>query len=70
MIYITGDTHRDFSRLYKLNKSEDDMLKVKNDIVAEFDNNAANQVMIDINSEKKEYKSKTKLLIYIFTVLL
>lgn len=29
MIYITGDTHRDFSRIYKLEKDTDNMLIVK-----------------------------------------
>ena len=31
MIYITGDTHRDFSRLYGLEVSSDDMLIILGD---------------------------------------
>ena len=31
MVYITGDTHRDFSRLYKLEENNDDMLIVLGD---------------------------------------
>ena len=31
MIYITGDTHRDFSRLYNLEENENDMLIVLGD---------------------------------------
>ena len=32
MIYITGDTHRDFSRIYKLEKDTDNMLIVLGDV--------------------------------------
>ena len=32
MIYITGDTHRDFSRLYNLNLKEDDMVIILGDV--------------------------------------
>lgn len=32
MIYITGDTHRDFSRIYKLEKDSDNMLIVLGDV--------------------------------------
>ena len=31
MIYITGDTHRDFSRLFKLKQNKDNMLIVLGD---------------------------------------
>ncbi len=31
MIYITGDIHRDFSRLYNLEENENDMLIVLRD---------------------------------------
>ena len=32
MIYITGDTHRDFSRLYDLETNENDMLIILGDV--------------------------------------
>ncbi|CDD28290.1 putative uncharacterized protein [Clostridium sp. CAG:433] len=32
MIYITGDTHRDFARLYNLNFTEDDILIILGDV--------------------------------------
>ena len=32
MIYITGDTHRDFTRLYNLNFTEDDILIILGDV--------------------------------------
>lgn len=32
MIYIIGDTHRDFSRVYKLKKDCDNMLIVLGDV--------------------------------------
>ena len=31
MLYITGDTHRDFSRLYSLEASSDDILIILGD---------------------------------------
>ena len=32
MIYITGDIHRDFSRIYKLKKDSDNLLIVLGDV--------------------------------------
>ena len=32
MMYITGDTHRDFSRLYNLNKTKENMLIILGDV--------------------------------------
>ena len=49
-----------FGEKYVISEMENPNDMASDCLVAEFDNNAANQVMIDINSEKKEYKSKTK----------
>ena len=57
MIYITGDTHRDFSRLYKLNESEDDMLIVLGDA-------GINYYLNEEDIRFKEYLKKFKLKIF------
>ena len=46
MIYITGDIHRDFSRIYKLEKDIDNMLIVLGDVGINY----------YLNEEDKNYK--------------
>ena len=50
MIYITGDTHRDFSRIYKLEKDTDNMLIVLGDVGINY----------YLNEEDKNYKEHLK----------
>ncbi len=50
MIYITGDTHRDFSRLYNLKTSEEDMLIVLGDAGINY----------FLNEEDKNFKNYLK----------
>ena len=50
MIYITGDTHRDFSRIYKLEKDIDNMLIVLGDVGINY----------YLNEEDKNYKEYLK----------
>lgn len=57
MIYITGDTHRDFSRLYNLNKNEDDMLIVLGDA-------GINYCLNEEDIKYKEYLKRFKLKIF------
>lgn len=57
MIYITGDTHRDFSRLYNLNENEDDMLIVLGDA-------GINYFLNDEDIRYKEYLKKFKLKLF------
>lgn len=57
MIYITGDTHRDFSRFYNLNENEDDMLIVLGDA-------GINYFLNDEDIRYKEYLKKFKLKLF------
>ena len=57
MIYITGDTHRDFSRLYKLEKNKDDMLIVLGDA-------GINYYLDEEDIRYKEYLKKFKLKLF------
>ena len=57
MIYITGDTHRDFSRLYKLKENKDDMLIVLGDT-------GINYCLNEEDIRYKEYLEKFKLKIF------
>ncbi len=57
MIYITGDTHRDFSRLYKLKENKDDMLIVLGDV-------GINYCLNEEDIRYKEYLKKFKLKIF------
>ena len=50
MFYITGDTHRDFSRLYKLKQNKDDMLIVLGDAGINY----------FLNEEDKDFKNYLK----------
>lgn len=50
MIYITGDTHRNFSRIYKLEKDTDNMLIVLGDVGINY----------YLNEEDKNYKEYLK----------
>lgn len=50
MIYITGDIHRDFSRIYKLKKDSDNMLIVLGDVGINY----------YLNEEDKNYKEYLK----------
>ena len=54
MIYITGDTHRDFSRFYKLEKDTDNMLIVLGDV-------GINYYLNEEDKNYKEYLKKLKL---------
>lgn len=54
MIYITGDTHRDFSRLYNLKSKEDDMLIVLGDA-------GINYCLNEDDISYKEYLKRFKL---------
>ena len=57
MFYITGDTHRDFSRLYKLKQNKDDMLIVLGDA-------GINYCLNEEDIRYKEYLKKFKLKIF------
>lgn len=57
MVYITGDTHRDFSRLYKLKENKDDMLIVLGDA-------GINYYLNEEDIRYKEYLKKFKLKIF------
>ena len=54
MIYITGDIHRDFSRIYKLKKDSDNMLIVLGDV-------GINYYLNEEDKNYKEYLKKLKL---------
>ena len=57
MIYITGDTHRDFSRLYDLETNENDMLIILGDVGINY--------FLDENDIKyKEYLKRFKIKIF------
>ena len=55
MIYITGDTHRDFSRLNDLKYNEDDMLIVLGDAGINY---CLNQDDIDLKENLNNLKIK------------
>lgn len=57
MIYITGDTHRDFSRLFKLEKIEDDMLIILGDA-------GINYCLNDEDIRYKEYLKRFKIKLF------
>ena len=57
MIYITGDTHRDFSRFYKLEKDTDNMLIVLGDV-------GINYYLNEEDKNYKEYLKKLKLKLF------
>ena len=57
MVYITGDAHRDFSRLYKLKENKDDMLIVLGDA-------GINYYLNEEDIRYKEYLKKFKLKIF------
>ena len=57
MIYITGDTHRDFSRIYKLEKDTDNMLIVLGDV-------GINYYLNEGDKNYKEYLKKLKLKLF------
>lgn len=57
MIYITGDTHRDFSRIYKLKKDSDNMLIVLGDV-------GINYCLNEEDKNCKEYLKKLKLKLF------
>ena len=57
MIYITGDTHRDFSRVYKLKKDCDNMLIVLGDV-------GINYYLNEEDKNCKEYLKKLKLKLF------
>lgn len=57
MIYITGDTHRDFSRIYKLEKDTDNMLIVLGDV-------GINYYLNEEDKNYKEYLKKLKLKLF------
>lgn len=57
MIYITGDTHRDFSRIYKLGKDTDNMLIVLGDV-------GINYYLNEEDKNYKEYLKKLKLKLF------
>lgn len=57
MIYITGDTHRDFSRFYKLEKDTDNMLIVLGDVGINYYLNEEDKIY-------KEYLKKLKLKLF------
>ncbi len=57
MIYITGDTHRDFSRIYKLKKDTDNMLIVLGDV-------GINYCLNEEDKNCKEYLKKLKLKLF------
>lgn len=57
MIYITGDTHRDFSRLFKLEEIEDDMLIILGDA-------GINYCLNDEDIRYKEYLKRFKIKLF------
>lgn len=57
MIYIIGDTHRDFSRIYKLEKDTDNMLIVLGDV-------GINYYLNEEDKNYKEYLKKLKLKLF------
>lgn len=57
MIYITGDTHRDFSRIYKLEKDTDNMWIVLGDV-------GINYYLNEEDKNYKEYLKKLKLKLF------
>ena len=57
MIYITGDIHRDFSRIYKLKKDSDNMLIVLGDV-------GINYYLNEEDKNCKEYLKKIKLKLF------
>lgn len=57
MIYITGDTHGDFSRLSNLDSNEEDMLIVLGDA-------GINYYLNDVDSNFKEYLKRFKLKLF------
>ena len=57
MIYITGDTHRDFSRLFKLEEIEDDMLIILGDA-------GVNYCLNDEDIRYKEYLKRFKIKLF------
>lgn len=57
MIYITGDTHRDFSQIYKLEKDTDNMLIVLGDV-------GINYYLNEEDKNYKEYLKKLKLKLF------
>ena len=58
MVYITGDTHRDFSRLYNLEANENDMLIILGDA-------GINYYLNEEDIKYKEYLKKFKIATYI-----
>lgn len=57
MIYITGDTHREFSRFYSFKSKEDDMLIVLGDV-------GINYYLNEEDKNCKEYLKKLKLKLF------
>ena len=57
MIYITGDTHRDFSRLYGLDSNEEDMLIILGDA-------GINYFLNEDDEKVKEYLNDFKLKLF------
>ena len=57
MIYITGDIHRDFSRIYKLKKDSDNMLIVLGDV-------GINYYLNEEDKNCKEHLKKLKLKLF------
>lgn len=57
MIYITGDTHRDFSQIYKLEKDTDNMLIILGDV-------GINYYLNEEDKNYKEYLKKLKLKLF------
>ena len=57
MILITGDIHRDFSRIYKLEKDTDNMLIVLGDV-------GINYYLNEEDKNYKEYLKKLKLKLF------
>ncbi len=54
MIYIAGDAHRDFSRLYNLKETEEDMLIILGDA-------SINYYLDDEDIKYKEYLKRFKI---------
>ena len=57
MIYITGDTHRDFSRLFGINSSEEDLLIILGDVEINYCLNGEDKKI-------KEYLERFKLKLF------
>lgn len=57
MIYITGDTHRNFSRLYGLEGSSDDMLIILGD-------SGINYYLNEEELKYKDYLTKFKIKLF------